>query len=65
MYNDFEHDPSTQYNPNGPENHDYARVKECTSSDSDNVTINIFNGEVENRRRPWDVKKEVCRPQNG
>ena len=36
------------------------------SSSSDNeVTINIFNGEAEERRRPWDVKKEVCHPQNG
>jgi len=29
------------------------------------VKINIFNGETENRRRPWDTKKEVCVPEKG
>ena len=35
------------------------------SSCDQNVIINVFNGEVENRRRPWEVEKEVCRPQSG
>jgi len=28
-------------------------------------TINVFNGEVENRRRPWQIERDVCQPQNG
>ena len=35
------------------------------SSEEKHTTINVFNGEVENRRRPWQVEKEVCRPQSG
>jgi hypothetical protein len=37
----------------------------CDSDCDKHITINVFNGEVENRRRPWEVTKEVCRPQVG
>ena len=29
------------------------------------TTINVFNGEVENRRRPWQQDRVVCQPQSG
>ena len=29
------------------------------------TTINVFNGEVENRRRPWQQDRVVCQPQTG
>ena len=44
----------------------YRHSSSHSSSSSDElVKINIFNGEAENRRRPWDVKKDVCVPERG
>lgn len=56
MYNDHQDDSDAAYEPEGPEAYAHA-TPDQHSSDSDDaeVTINIFNGEVENRRRPWDV----------
>ena len=34
-------------------------------SDDRNTIINVFNGEAENRRRPWQVNREVCVPMSG
>ena len=63
MYNDFHLGQTEATVVDGPEAWDYAAPAQCSDDDCEqNVIVNVFNGVAENRKRPWDVEKVVCRP---